>query len=63
MSASPRGSSALAAGGRLGLGLSIVHELVERNFGTIEVSSKEGEGTKFTVRMPYFELEEDDGDA
>ena len=50
------------AGGS-GLGLSIVHELVERDFGTIEVSSKEGEGTKFTVRMPYFELEEDDGDA
>ena len=50
------------AGGS-GLGLSIVHELVERNFGTIEVSSKEEEGTKFTVRMPYFELEEDDGDA
>ena len=50
------------AGGS-GLGLSIVHELVERNFGTIEVSSKEGEGTKFTVHMPYFELEEDDGDA
>ena len=50
------------AGGS-GLGLSIVHELVERNFGTIEVSSKEGEGTKFTVRMPYFELEEDDDDA
>ena len=50
------------AGGS-GLGLSIAHELVERNFGTIEVSSKEGEGTKFTVRMPYFELEEDDDDA
>ena len=50
------------AGGS-GLGLSIVHELVERNFGTIEVFSKEEEGTKFTVRMPYFELEEDDGDA
>ena len=50
------------AGGS-GLGLSIVHELVERNFGTIEVSAKEGEGTKFTVRMPYFELEEDDDDA
>ena len=50
------------AGGS-GLGLSIVHELVERNFGTIEVSSKEGEGKKYTVRMPYFELEEDDGDA
>ena len=50
------------AGGS-GLGLSIAHELVERNFGTIEVSSKEGEGTKFTVHMPYFELEEDDDDA
>ena len=50
------------AGGS-GLGLSIAHELVERNFGTIEVSSKEGEVTKFTVRMPYFELEEEDGDA
>ena len=50
------------AGGS-GLGLSIAHELVERNFGTIEVSSREGEGTTFTVRMPYFELEEDEPNA
>ena len=41
------------AGGS-GLGLSIVHELVERNFGSIAVSSEEGKGTRFTVRLPYF---------
>ena len=46
------------AGGS-GLGLSIVHELVERNFGSIAVSSEEGKGTRFTVRLPYFALEED----
>lgn len=35
-----------------GLGLSIVHELVERHGGTIEVATKVGEGTTFTVRLP-----------
>lgn len=44
------------AGGS-GLGLSIVHELVTRNFGTISVSSEEGAGTCFTVQLPYFEWE------
>ncbi|MGE3544825.1 MAG: ATP-binding protein [Kofleriaceae bacterium] len=35
-----------------GLGLSIVHELVERHGGTIEVTTKLGEGTTFTVTLP-----------
>lgn len=35
-----------------GLGLSIVHELVERHGGTIEVETKLGAGTAFTVRLP-----------
>ncbi len=48
------------AGGS-GLGLSIVRELVTRNFGTISVKSEEGKGTCFTVELPYFELEEADG--
>lgn len=50
------------AGGS-GLGLSIVHELVVRNFGTIEVESKELAGTCFTVRFPYFDLGKGDDDA
>ena len=41
------------AGGS-GLGLSIVHDLVERNFGTIRVDSEPGSGTCFTVTFPYF---------
>jgi len=44
------------AGGS-GLGLSIVHELVHRNYGDITVSSREEGGTRFTVRFPYFEVE------
>lgn len=35
-----------------GLGLSIVHELVERHGGTIEVDTRLGEGTTFTVTLP-----------
>ncbi len=35
-----------------GLGLAIVKGLVERYHGTIDVESKEGEGTTFVVRLP-----------
>lgn len=50
------------AGGS-GLGLSIVRELVERNYGTISVRSTVGEGTCFTVIFPYFEVEGEGEDA
>ena len=46
-----------AAGGA-GLGLSIVHDMVARNFGTIGVNSRPGGGTVFTVTFPLFETEE-----
>ncbi len=35
-----------------GLGLSIVYELVHRHGGTIDVDTKLGEGTTFTVKLP-----------
>ena len=44
------------AGGS-GLGLSIVHELVQRNFGGITVSQREEGGSRFSVHFPYFEVE------
>ena len=46
--------------GGSGLGLSIVRNLVERNQGTIEVSSVLGQGTAFTVSFPIFETSEED---
>ena len=50
--------------GGAGLGLSIVHEMVGRNFGTISVRSTVGEGSCFTVTFPSFGSgEEDDPDA
>jgi two-component system, NtrC family, sensor kinase len=36
-----------------GLGLSIVYGIIEKHHGHIAVESKEGEGTRFTIRMPY----------
>jgi len=38
-----------------GLGLAIVQKIVESHYGSIEVTSKEGEGTKFTVKLPKVE--------
>jgi signal transduction histidine kinase len=35
-----------------GLGLAIVKNAVQRHGGTIEVASRQGEGTAFTVRIP-----------
>jgi len=49
------------AGGS-GLGLSIVHELAARNYGTISVSSEIGRGTCFVATFPYFELDKEADD-
>lgn len=47
-----------AAGGA-GLGLSIVHDMVERNYGTIRAEARPDGGTVFTVTFPLFETQED----
>jgi two-component system, NtrC family, sensor kinase len=36
-----------------GLGLSIVYGIIEKHHGRISVESKQGEGTRFIIRMPY----------
>ena len=35
-----------------GLGLAIVQKIVDVHHGTIDVESRTGEGTKFTVKLP-----------
>jgi two-component system sensor histidine kinase HydH len=39
-----------------GLGLSIVKKIVEAHSGTIDIQSREGEGTKITVHLPRAEV-------
>lgn len=41
-----------AAGVGTGLGLSIVRDIVDRHHGDLQVESREGEGTTFTLRLP-----------
>ena len=45
--------------GGSGLGLSIVKTMVERNDGSISVTSQEQVGTTFTVTFPVFDMEVD----
>ena len=45
--------------GGSGLGLSIMHNMVERNSGTIQVASEVGKGTEFRVSFPVFDTDED----
>jgi signal transduction histidine kinase len=38
--------------GGIGIGLTITKEIVNRHKGEISVTSKEGEGTSFTIALP-----------
>jgi signal transduction histidine kinase len=38
-----------------GLGLSIVHKIITRHFGQVEVHNREGEGASFLVSLPAAE--------
>jgi len=43
----------------VGIGLSLVKELVEVQGGKVSVESKEGAGTTFTIRLPYLQPDPD----
>jgi signal transduction histidine kinase len=47
---SPNADAARISG--LGIGLFVVHEVITMHDGSIEVDSKPGQGTSFTVRLP-----------
>ena len=45
--------------GGAGLGLSIVHDMVERNYGTISVQHRQPEGTSFCLVFPLFAVQDE----
>lgn len=47
--------------GGSGLGMAITKGLVDAHDGIIQVASKPGEGTTFTVRLPLYEAPEEEG--
>ncbi|MEZ4219836.1 MAG: response regulator [Polyangiaceae bacterium] len=49
-----------AAGEGTGLGLSLSHAIIVEHGGTIEVNSRPGDGTTFTIRLPVRQWAEED---
>jgi signal transduction histidine kinase len=47
-----RGAARAPGSGSIGLGLFIVREIVRAHGGSVEVRSRAGEGTTFSVRLP-----------
>ncbi len=47
--------------GGLGVGLAVVKEIVDRHHGWVQVEGKKGEGARFTIHIPLYTGEGDEG--
>jgi len=48
-----KGKTAIVTGGAAGIGLAIAQKIIDSHHGSIDVESEVGNGTTFTIKLPF----------